>query len=113
MAIEVFNSQNFIIQFDDSQFAAAEVPQVKARAQFMVTACETDLATLCQWFNLEASELFGPQNPTVVTLNMVRGASNSGYSKNRSQMSVNPEIGSSNDFVMLLFVDEMSDMSAT
>ena len=111
MSIEVFNSQNFSIQFDDSQFTAAEIPQVKARAQFMVTACEADLATLCQWFEVEASTLFGPQNPTVVTLTKnVRGASNTGYSKNRSQMTVNPEIGSSNDFVMLLFVDEMSEI---
>jgi hypothetical protein len=82
MSIEVFDSQNFSIQFDDSQFTAAELPQVKARAQFMVVACETDLATLCGWFNVEASELFGPQNPTVLTLTKnVRGASNSGYSK--------------------------------
>jgi hypothetical protein len=111
MSIQTVQSQNFVIQFDDTKFTAAEIPQVQARAHFLLTSCEADLATLCGWFGVNAAQKFGPNNPVVITLtNDVRGAANSGYSTNRSQMIVNPELGSTNDYVALLFVDEMSEI---
>ncbi|WP_433967979.1 hypothetical protein [Tunturiibacter gelidiferens] len=69
---------------------------------------------MCGWFGVNAAQKFGPQNRVVVTLtNDVNGAVNSGYSVHNSQMSVNPEIGQTNDLVMLLFADEMSEILMT
>jgi hypothetical protein len=100
MSIQTVQSQNFVIQFDDTKFTAAEIPQVQARAHFLLTSREADLATLCGWFGVNAAQKFGPNNPVVITLtNDVRGAANSGYSTNRSQMIVNPELGSTNEVV--------------
>jgi hypothetical protein len=111
MSIQSVQSQNFVIQFDDTKFTAAQIPPVQARAQFLLTSCEADLSTLCGWFGVNAAQKFGPNNPVVVTLTTdVRGAVNFGYSTKRSQMSVNPELGSANDFVALLFADEMSEI---
>lgn len=109
--MQITDTQNFRIQFDDTMFASSELAGVKGRVQFMAVACETDLGKLCDLFKVNAAQFFGPQNRTVVTLvKNLSGAVNSGFSTHGSQMSVDVDAGRSNENVMYLFVCEMAEI---
>lgn len=111
MAVETTNTQNFSIVFDDTEYPGAQLVQVKAVVQDMATGCEKDLATMCQWFDVDPTKAFGPGNPTVVTVTKkLNGGSNTGYSKHKSQMQVEFLPGEASDEVLLVFVDEMSEI---
>ena len=112
--METTLTTNFKIQYDPSEFTAGEQSGVKARAAALAGACESDLSTLAGWFGVNVGSKFGSSNRITVTLTKnVRGASNTGYSSNGSQMRVNPELGSTDDFVFGLFVAELSEILMT
>jgi hypothetical protein len=110
MALETFLSTNLQVQFETTDFSASDAIAVGNRAQAMLPLCETDLATQCRWFGVDPSSSFGPFNRVVITLNGVRGGSNTGYSSHQSQMQVNPELGSTTDFVVGIFAEEMIEI---
>ncbi|MGF6632886.1 hypothetical protein [Paraburkholderia sp. MM6662-R1] len=112
MVMHSITTENFNISYDDANFTHVEVPSVEARADYVATACEGDFSKLCSLFAVDGAKTFGPSNRILITFDKnIRGANNNGYvSPNASHITVNPEIGASNDFVMLLFVDEMSEI---
>jgi uncharacterized protein YaeQ len=111
MALATFQSTNFQVQYESTDYTQDELLILQPVAQALPNECEPDYATLCGWFGIPVGEGFGPGNRTVVTLTKnVRGASNTGYSPNNSQMSVNPNLGGSADFVQSLFVAEMIEI---
>jgi hypothetical protein len=111
MALETFPTTNVEFQFDDSAFTATQIPQVRARAQALSAACETDFATLCGWFGVTASKSFGPNNQVVVTLDgSINGGGTFGYSTHNSQITINPVIGGSLDLAMFFFIAELSEV---
>src|SRR5947209_8765098 len=108
MSIETFQSANFQVQFENTEFKPAELLNVRARAQAVLNGFENDYATLCNWFGVAVGEGLGDTNRVFVTLTKnIRGASNNGYSKNHPQMTVNANIGGTDDSVLSLFVAEM------
>ena len=104
MALATFQSTNFQVQYESTDYTQDELLILQPLAQALPNECEPDYATLCGWFGIPVGEGFGPGNRTVVTLTKaVRGASNTGYSSNNSQMAVNPNLGGSADSVQSFF----------
>lgn len=112
MAETILDTPNFEIQFDPAEFSGpGELAGVQNRATAFGNGCEGDYATLCGWFGVAVGEGLGQSNRVIVTLTKnVRGAVNFGYSPNHPQMSVNPELGASDDRVLGLLVAEMSEI---
>ena len=67
MAVDSFQSTNFQTQIDDAGFSPSELPEVRSRAQGMLTGCETDYTTLCDWWGVKAGDGFGSGNRVIVT----------------------------------------------
>jgi len=111
MALEIFQTSNFQVQYELTDYSQAELLLLRPRAQVLLGGCEPDYATMCGWFGITVGDGLGPANRVVITLTKnVRGASNTGFSTNNPQMSVNPNLGGSDDSVLGLFVDEMSEI---
>ena len=112
MAPTILHTSDFQVQYDPAEFTQpGELPQVQQRAQDLAAACESDYATLCEWFGIAVGAGLGPRNRVIVTLTKsVRGASNNGYSTHHPQMHVNPELGAPDGFVFGLFVAEMIEI---
>jgi hypothetical protein len=108
----VLLTANFQIQYDPAEYSGPdEIGAVQARAEAFLTGCEADYATLCGWFGVAVGAGLGPSNRVVITLTKsIRGGSNTGYSTSQPKMSVNPEIGSSDDSVLGIFVAEMIEI---
>jgi hypothetical protein len=109
MSYTVLLTSNFQIQYDPMEYSGrGEFSGVQARAKAFLTGCEPDYTTLCEWFGVAVGAGFGPSNRVIITLTKsVREASNTGYSISHPKMRVNPELGSSDDRVLGLFVAEM------
>ena len=112
MNIIADETEKFQIQYDPAEFSdPGQDVAVEKRAQALLNACELDYATMCGWFGVAVGQGFGPSNRVVITLTMsVRGGSNTGYSTSQPKIWVNPEIGSSDDIVLGIFVAEMSEV---
>jgi hypothetical protein len=111
MALQIFQSSNFQVQFESTDFSKTELPAVQTRAAALPNQFEADFAILCGWFGIPVGPGFGPSNRVIVTLNKtIRGASNSGYSTANSQMTVNVNLGGTQDSVQSLFVAEMIEI---
>jgi hypothetical protein len=111
LALVVFQSSNFQAQFESTDFSALELPGVESRVAGLLGAFESDFATLCGWFGIPVGAGFGPSNRVIVTLNKtIRGASNGGYSTNNPRMTVNVNLGGTEDSVLWLFVAEMIEV---
>ena len=112
MAYIALDTPNFQIQYDPTAYPQpGDLSAVQQRAQALSGVCESDYATLCEWFGTAVGAGLGPSNRVVVTfIPNVRGASNTGYSTNHPQMSVNPSVGASDDRVFGLFVAELIEI---
>jgi len=111
MALEIFQSPNFQVQFESTDFSVSELTIVRPRAAALPTAFETDFAILCGWFGIAVGPGFGPSNRVIVTLNKtIRGASNGGYNVNNPSMTVNVNLGGTQDSVVHLFAEEMVEI---
>ena len=110
MATKKFLSDNFQVQFNTTDFAAADVPAITTLAQEMPPLCEADYAILAQWFGVAVGKGFGHSNRTIVNLKSnLNGADNHGYSTSHSKIDINP-LGRTNDAVLSLFVNEMIEV---
>ena len=111
MALEIFQSTNFQVQFESTDFLPTELKIVQPRAAALPSAFEADFATLCGWFGIPLGNGFGPSNRVIVTLSKtIRGASNGGYNTNNPSMTVNVNLGGTQDSVVSLFVAEMIEI---
>jgi hypothetical protein len=111
MALEMFQSSNFQVQYETLGYTPDELLTLRPRAQALPNGCEADYTTMCEWFGIAVGAGLGPANRVVVTLTKdVRGASNSGYSTHNPQMSVNANLGGSDDSVLSLFAAEMIEI---
>jgi hypothetical protein len=112
MPLTTLLTPNFQIQYDPADYPApGELAAAQQRAQALVNGCEPDYAVLCERFGVAMGTGLGALNRVFVTLTKtVRGGSNGGYSKSHPRMSVNPEIGSTDDKVMAIFVAEMIEI---
>ena len=111
MALETFQSSNFQVQFESTEYTPNELLIVRPRAQALPNGCEADYATLCGWFGVAVGAGLGPANRVIVTLTKnIRGASNTGYSASNPKMTVNATIGGTDDYVLSLFVAEMIEI---
>ena len=109
MSLETFQSPNFQLQFENTQFSAAELTALRARTLALLVGFESDYATLSNWFGVAVGEGFGANNRVFVTLNKtIRGASNNGYNSSNPQITAN--VNGNNDSVLSLFVAEMSEV---
>jgi hypothetical protein len=80
MALQIFQSSNFQVQYETTDFSSSELPMVQARSASLPAAFESDFATLCGWFRIPVGQGFGPTNRVFVSLSKsIRGASNGGY----------------------------------
>ena len=101
MALETFQSSNFQVQFESTEYTPNELLIVRPRAQALPNGCEADYATLCGWFGVAVGAGLGPANRVIVTLTKnIRGASNTGYSASNPKMTVNATIGGTDDYVL-------------
>jgi uncharacterized protein YaeQ len=111
MSLETFQSTNFQVQFENTEFTPAELAVVRPRAQNVLNGFETDYATFSNWFGIVVGEGLGITNRVFVTLTKnIRGASNGGYSNNHPRMTVNVNIGGTDDSVLSLFAAEMIEI---
>jgi hypothetical protein len=112
MPLTTLLTPNFQIQYDPAEYPGApELAAVEQRAEAVVAACEPDYAVLCEWFGLAVGAGLGAANRVLVTLTKtVRGGSNTGYSNNHPRMWVNPELGSTADQVLGIFVAELIEI---
>ena len=111
MSLETFLSTNFQVQFENTEFTPNELAIVRLRAKAILNGLEIDYAILCIWFGIAVGDGFGSTNRVFVTLTKnIRGASNSGYSTNNPKMTVNANIGGTDDSVLSLFVSEMIEI---
>src|SRR5260370_33624040 len=100
MALMIFQSSNFQVQFESTDFSPAELQIVQPRAAALPGTFETDFATLCGWFGIPVGKGFGPSNRVIVTLNKtIRGASNGGYNTNKPSITVDVNLGGTVDSV--------------
>lgn len=112
MALTILSTPNFQIQYDPVEFpGTGEINLVQQRAEALQMSCEPDYTTLCDWFGVAVGAGFGSSNRVIVTLTKtVRGAVNYGYSTHNPQMSVNPSLEASDDYVLGLFIAELSEI---
>ena len=112
MAFTILLTSNFQIQYDPAEYPGpGEISAVQDRAGAFTTGCEPDYAVLCEWFGVAVGAGLGPSNRVFVTpTKSVRGGSNTGYSTNHPEMWINPELGSSDDRVLGIFVAEMIEI---
>ena len=111
MSLESFQSTNFVVQFESTEFTPAELAIVQPRAQAILNGFENDYGILCNWFGIVVGAGLGANNQVLVTLTKnIRGASNGGYSSYHPRMTVNVNIGGTDDSVLSLFVAEMIEI---
>lgn len=74
MALEIFQSSNFKVQYEVADYTQDELLILQPRARALPNGCEADYATLCGWFGVAVGAGLGPANRVVVTLTKnVRG----------------------------------------
>jgi hypothetical protein len=100
--IPVGSTDNFTVFYEDADrggnnpYTPDQLSAVVRRAQLVLKTCESDYATLCNWFGVSVGQGFGTSNRTLVYLTTVGfdgkpmvGGANQGY-KSPSVVRIDP-----------------------